>query len=107
MKDLDTLRVEIDSIDKDITRLFEERMNVARQIGEYKKAHDIPVLNSSREQAVIEKNIARLENENLGPYLNDFYTQLMRVSREYQSGLIGTRKKIAYTSMQIRECFHK
>lgn len=99
MKDLDTLRVEIDAIDKDITRLFEQRMNVAKEIGEYKKAHDLPVLNSSREQVVIEKNIARLENEDLGPYLNDFYTQLMRVSREYQSSLIGTRKKIAYTGV--------
>ena len=35
-KDLTELRSEIDSIDRELMRLFEERMNISRQVGDYR-----------------------------------------------------------------------
>ena len=41
--DLTDYRKQIDSIDDDICRLFQQRMQVVNTIGEYKREHDIPV----------------------------------------------------------------
>ena len=44
MRILEELRPEIDKIDKELTRLFEARMDLAKEVGEYKKAHNIDIL---------------------------------------------------------------
>ena len=49
--DLSTLRNKIDEIDGEILELFIERMDVCRQVGEYKKTHDLPVLQAIAEYA--------------------------------------------------------
>lgn len=43
-KDLTELRSEIDSIDRELMRLFEERMNISRQVGDYKRERGCPCL---------------------------------------------------------------
>ena len=43
---LELLRQEIDSIDSQIFDLFEQRLTVAKQIGAYKKEHELSVLDS-------------------------------------------------------------
>ena len=48
---LETLRQEIDLNDAQIFDLIEQRLTVAKQIGTYKKEHELPVLDSSREVA--------------------------------------------------------
>ena len=35
--DLSELRVQIDAIDKDIVELYEKRMDICRQVAEYKR----------------------------------------------------------------------
>ena len=39
MIDLKRLRKEIDEIDENLVRLLERRMDIARQVGEYKEAN--------------------------------------------------------------------
>ena len=41
------LRNEIDRIDRQLMKLFEERMNITREIADYKRANDIPVLDQA------------------------------------------------------------
>lgn len=43
MTDLDKARQVIDDVDREMTRLFEQRMDAVRQIAEYKKEHGMPV----------------------------------------------------------------
>ena len=49
MTDLLELRDQIDKIDREIVRLFEERMDVCRQVAEYKIANGKKVLDRGRE----------------------------------------------------------
>ena len=48
MSTLEELRARIDDIDVQMVALFEQRMNVTRQVGEYKKEHGMPVLDRNR-----------------------------------------------------------
>ena len=48
--DLKDLRAEIDKIDDELVRLFCQRMDVAAQIADYKKANDLPIYVPSRER---------------------------------------------------------
>ena len=65
MSELDVLRGAIDEVDRQIVALFERRMAVTQQVGEYKQAHDIPVLDAHRERQVIANKLDCLQNQDL------------------------------------------
>jgi len=88
MRTLEELRPEIDKIDKELTRLFEARMDLAREVGEYKKAHNIDILNSKREEEVLKKNISNIKNEDYKAFGEEFFTKLMELSRGLQENII-------------------
>ncbi|MFR7590343.1 MAG: prephenate dehydratase [Longibaculum sp.] len=88
MKDLKTCRQEIDEIDQQLIALFEQRMNVAKDVITYKLAHDMEIFQLAREQQVIEKNVNRIENEDLKRYAKTFIQDLMNISKTYQASFI-------------------
>ncbi|MFC2098401.1 chorismate mutase [Bacteroidota bacterium] len=51
------LRVDIDRLDDQIIDIFEERMNIADQIGQYKKAHNVTILQSKRWDSILNKRL--------------------------------------------------
>ena len=51
-------RDRLDKIDEEIIRLFGERYQVRREVYAYKKAHNLPVIDMSRVDAVIERAVA-------------------------------------------------
>ena len=80
---LETLRQEIDSIDTQIFDLFEQRIAVAKQIGAYKKEHELAVLDSSRENAKRDQVKATVSNE-LEPYALELLEVLMNAAKAVQ-----------------------
>lgn len=48
MKELSDIRKELDAVDSELVALFEQRMNLCREVAEYKIAHHMQVLDSSR-----------------------------------------------------------
>lgn len=52
---MDELRTEISEITAQMMTLFERRMEISKRIGDYKKAHHLPINDPQREQALIEK----------------------------------------------------
>ena len=50
MGDLKEYRAEIDRIDRELVRLFEERMKVSEQIGAYKIENGVKVFDKTRER---------------------------------------------------------
>ena len=84
MRTLDELRVEIDRIDQQMVQLFEERMQVVAEVMAVKKAAGIPILDSSREEAVVAKNT----DPELAGYYERLIRQMMALSREYQASLM-------------------
>ncbi|WP_297420010.1 prephenate dehydratase [Clostridium sp.] len=85
MADLDDYRIKIDEIDKEITKLFEERMDTVIKIANYKKDNNLPIFNRDREDEVIEKNVGYLKNYDYAEETRKFFISLMEVSRELQS----------------------
>ena len=65
---LENLRNEIDSIDNQLINLFQERMDVAAKIGEYKKENNLPVLNVQREREILNE-VADKSRKDMKSYL--------------------------------------
>ena len=84
MKTLEECRQEIDRIDREMARLFEQRMQTVAQVIESKKSVGMPILDSAREAAVIEKNSAYIQDAQLLDYYRRFIQAQMDLSREYQ-----------------------
>ena len=83
-KDLTELRSEIDSIDRELMRLFEERMNISRQVGDYKRERGMPVFDETREKEVIAARTALIGEEALRPYASRLMHNIMDYSKEVQ-----------------------
>lgn len=50
MRDLSEVRTDLDRIDSEILRLFQERMACADEVAAYKSAHGLPILDKARER---------------------------------------------------------
>lgn len=85
MDTLENLRNEIDNIDKQLTELFEKRMETVLKVARYKKQNNIPILNKSREEEVIEKNIKHLKNKGFKKEEAEFLKNVMAISRKAQA----------------------
>ncbi len=80
---LEEIRKEIDSIDKELVSLFIRRMNCASEVAEYKKQNNLPVLDASRERALLSK-ISELSGEEFEEYARTLYSTILSLSRSYQ-----------------------
>ena len=87
--DMNKLRKEIDRIDSEILRLYEERMDVARKIGQYKIENELPVYDAAREDAKLEKIFESVKNEDYADGAAQLFITLMQVSRELQEDIKG------------------
>ena len=85
MTELEKIRERIDGIDAEMAKLFASRMNAVAEVAAYKRAHGLPITDTSREDAVIRKNTARIEDEALRPYYADYLRELMAISKRYQA----------------------
>lgn len=83
MKDVKILRDEIDLVDKKLVELFEERLKISKQIGEYKIANDLPVYDAEREQEKLDM-ISLQADEAMRPYAVRLYKNLAEISKSYQ-----------------------
>ncbi len=84
MKDIKYLRGQIDTIDHQMVSLFQQRMEVSREVAEYKIAHDIPVLDPDREREVLEDKAAMVADPQLKTDVAKLYEVIMSLSRGYQ-----------------------
>ena len=90
MKDLNQCRAELDVIDAQLVWLFEKRMQVVREVALYKHENNMDILDSSREQTVLESRAAQLQDNQLKRPLTDYFRELMRLSREEQRRYLDT-----------------
>ena len=94
--DLQKAREKISEIDSKMAALFEERMQQAALIADYKRDNGIPIYDGSREREVIENNVDLILDEDLKSYYVEFLQNVMDVSKQYQRKCIeGAR--IAYS----------
>ena len=81
--DLDTLRLRLDGIDRQLVQLFVRRQELSRDIGAYKAARGLPVQDPEREAQVLRSrgDLAPERREQV----ERLYETLMALSREEQS----------------------
>lgn len=58
-ENLTGLRRQIDDLDNDLLELLAKRMRVSREIGMYKKEHNMPILQEHRYDEILQKRIAQ------------------------------------------------
>ena len=92
MKDLNELRQEIDVIDRQLVALFEQRMAVTEQVGRYKLANGMPVLDRSREEQVLASKVELLQDKGLSADVTDLFEAIMAISRRQQQKLLDENK---------------
>ena len=96
---LEEARKIINEVDAQMAELFVRRMRAAEMVYEHKKQFGLPILDQAREDAMIEKNAARIEDDVLKGYYIDYLKSTIAVSRAYQyrmqSGL-----KVAYSGVE-------
>lgn len=85
---LESAREIINQVDKEMASLFEKRMQAVKEIAEYKKQRGLKILDSSREQEIVEKNSKLISDQNIRSYYVNFLKDNMQVSRSYQEQLI-------------------
>ena len=84
MRDLAELRLEIDKIDRQMVELFEQRMDVSREVAEYKVSVGKRILDKERENQKIEAVKALTHSEFNRHGVEELYKQLMAMSRKLQ-----------------------
>ena len=82
--DLSEIRQQIDGIDRELVRLFCERMNLSAQVADYKKANNLPIFVPARERAILQK-VAEMAGPEMENYTRVLYSMLFELSRSYQS----------------------
>ena len=83
-KEIINLRKEIETIDKEISLLFEKRMNLAKKIGEIKKELQIELFDKDREAYLLEANSKNIQNEKIKEYYQRLLECMLTLSKEYQ-----------------------
>ncbi len=83
---IDALRTRIDVVDESLLKLLSERMNVSRQIGQYKKEHNVAILQAGRWEQVLNDAIAKgkalgLSEECVSAIMNAIHEESVKVQK--------------------------
>lgn len=85
--DLLELRNEIDKLDDELIPLLLRRMDISRQVAEYKVQNGIPVLNEQRELEILEDVASKCGEQ--GEVIKTVFSAIMDASRALQHKIIG------------------
>ena len=88
MENLEKYRKNIDEIDKNILELFEKRMVEVKKVIEFKMENNLEILNKNREKEVIESKMKLLKNKEIEEEVEEFFIDLMKVSKKYQEKIL-------------------
>lgn len=88
MTDLSVLREEIDGIDREMTALFEKRMDICRQVAEYKIETGKKVFDKERELSKLAALGALTDNAFYRQGVTELFQQVMAMSRKLQYQLL-------------------
>lgn len=101
MVHLEDSRAEIDRIDREIVELFEHRMNVAKDVAEYKIQVGKKVFDKQREKDKLKTLVGLAQNEFNQQGVMELFTQIMSISRKLQYGLVaGNEEHIEFSPIE-------
>lgn len=95
---LNEAREIINRADEQMAELFVQRMHAVEMVFEHKKEFGLPVFDAQREEVVINKNSALIDDEVIKGYYIDYIKNLMGISRAYQYRM-QNGLKVAYSGV--------
>lgn len=98
--ELKDIRVKIDDIDAKLVPLLKERFDCSLAVAEYKKANNLPILNTEREEQIIE-SVMKAGGEH-GSYIAAVYREIMGTSRELQQNEMVSHHDLAGTIVHAK-----
>ncbi|MGY3749909.1 chorismate mutase [Vagococcus acidifermentans] len=81
---LEKQREKIDTLDKQLVSLIEERFDVVQEVADIKQQHNIPVLDDEREKRVIQKVQSYVKNPEYRSVMGQVFQSMMDVSKDFQ-----------------------
>lgn len=99
MTELEKARKIISETDKQMVKLFEQRMDAAKMVAHYKKEHGLQVDDLTREEQLISANCSLIKNEDYKPYYVNFLRSTIDVSKAYQHRLLDGMR-VAYSGVE-------
>ena len=88
MIDLQVSRKQIDEIDSQIVKLFEERMKVANEVAKYKMETGKAVFDKEREEQKLD-SLSKISHGKFNERaVRELFSQIMSISRKYQYGVL-------------------
>lgn len=108
-KDLKDIRNEIDKLDDELLKSFIKRMDLSRQVAEYKSEHSLPIENKEREREILTEILEK--SGDMGIYAHRFFSSLMNIGKAYQSTIVPPKtdltEKIKSAVLPVNTCFPK
>lgn len=89
--DLKITRQKIDRIDKEIAKLFEERMKCVEEVIHYKIENNLEIFDEKREKIVVEKNKKLISDKKYEKYYVEFIKDVMKISKNYQRDILKNK----------------
>lgn len=92
---LEELKAQVMQADREIAEAFERRMNIVREIAQYKKEHGISVEDTINEQQIIENGSSAISDSEIRSYFIPFLKSALSASKSFQNSSISGQR-IAY-----------
>jgi chorismate mutase/prephenate dehydrogenase len=90
--ELEGLRVQIDTIDRQLVELLAQRLQVVQKVTKVKQQHELPTFHPAREENLISARRAQAADTGLDPdYIEDLFRTVLRHSRVGQLDTLGRR----------------
>lgn len=96
--ELDELRTRIDAMDEQLLKLFLERMDLVEKVAAYKKKHQLPILNKTREREILARVTGASGQYERFSY--QLFSTLFELARLRQAELINAPTRVG---TQVRE----
>ena len=96
MDNLEEIRKRINSLDAQMTSLFEERMLQCRQVALFKREHGLSITDSAREAEVIAKNSILVKDDEI----REYYARFQKGSMDTYTMFI----ELAYNILRKNGC---
>ena len=84
MKEIETLRDEIDLIDDKIVEFFERRIELAVKIGAIKKLNSMEITDAEREKDIIKMAVSKLKNKDFLVETEELFKNIIKLSKKVQ-----------------------
>ncbi len=99
MTELEKARSIINSTDEEMARLFQQRMDAARMVANYKKEHGLPIDDLVREEQLIRRNVSFIDDEEYRQYYVNFLRATIDISKQLQHRLLDGMR-VAYSGVE-------